>query len=225
MKILIFDSSTLISLALNGLFNEIQNLKKIFNGKFIITKEVYWEVVEKPISTKRFELEALEMKQLIDDKTLEFPDSLKINDKEITEKSKQIIEIANNSLIGKQGAVHLIDLGEASALALSSILNEKSIKNLVAIDERTTRMLCEKPKNMIDLLEKKLHTKLKINYENLKKIPEADIIRSSELVYIAWKKGIIKLTGPFVLDALLWAVKLKGCSISEDEIREIKRMK
>ena len=39
-KIIIFDASTLITLAMNGMFEEIKGLKKIFKGNFIITKEV-----------------------------------------------------------------------------------------------------------------------------------------------------------------------------------------
>ena len=37
--------------------------------------------------------------------------------------------------------------------------------------------------------------------------------------------GIIITDGKKVLDALLWAVKFKGCSISGDEINEIVRIK
>ena len=39
-KVLIFDSGSLISLSINGLLEELKKLKKIFNGEFIITKEV-----------------------------------------------------------------------------------------------------------------------------------------------------------------------------------------
>ena len=51
------------------------------------------------------------------------------------------------------------------------------------------------------------------------------VIRSTELIYVAYKKGLVKLKGKLVLDALLWALKFKGCSISGDEIREIKKIK
>ena len=65
MKAIIFDASTLISFAMNGLLREIVGLKKIFKGKFIITKEVKSEVIDRPIKIKRFELEALKIQQLI----------------------------------------------------------------------------------------------------------------------------------------------------------------
>ena len=46
-KIIIFDASTLITLVMNGLTEELRSLKKIFNGKFIITNEVKYEIVDK----------------------------------------------------------------------------------------------------------------------------------------------------------------------------------
>ena len=45
-------------------------------------------------------------------------------------------------------------------------------------------------------------------------------------MYVAWKKGLIEIAdGNKVLDALLWALKFKGCAISGDEINEIKAIK
>jgi hypothetical protein len=45
-------------------------------------------------------------------------------------------------------------------------------------------------------------------------------------MYVAWKKGIIPLKdGITVLDALLFALKFKGCAISGDEIKEIKKIR
>jgi len=40
---------------------------------------------------------------------------------------------------------------------------------------------------------------------------------------MAYKKQLIRLKDPQALDALLWAMKFKGCSISGREIDEIKR--
>jgi len=76
MKAIIFDASTLISFAMNGLFPELKELKKVFNGHFIIPKEVRHEVIDKPIKIKRFALEALRVKQLLADKVLEMPSAL-----------------------------------------------------------------------------------------------------------------------------------------------------
>lgn len=224
MKALIFDASTLISFVMNGLFPELRELKKIFNGKFLITKEVKREIIDKPITIKRFELEALKLKQLLDDGVLEMVSSLNIREDIISKKTKEFLETANNMFIGNGRPIRMIDLGEASCLALSRILDEKKIEHVVAIDERTTRMLVEKPENLERLLNKKLHTQVVLKKENFKLFKGFKIIRSAELVYVIYKKKLAKLKDGQVLDAMLWAVKFKGCSISGDEIREIKRI-
>lgn len=223
-EIIIFDASTLITLAMNGMFEEIRGLKKIFNGKFIITKEVKKEIIDKPITINRFKLEALKLKQLLDEKTLEMPLVLGISDEEISKKTMEILDMANNTFQGNNKNIHLIDLGESSCLALSKILNKKAIKNVIAMDERTTRMLGENPESLKKFLQKKLHTRINLKKENLEFFREFKVIRSSELVYIAYKKGLIKLKNGFVLDALLYAVKFKGCAISDEEIRQIKKL-
>ena len=39
-----------------------------------------------------------------------------------------------------------------------------------------------------------------------------------------FKKGIVKIKDPKTLEALLYAVKFKGCSITDEEIKEIKKL-
>ncbi|MBI2057173.1 hypothetical protein HYT91_02880 [Candidatus Pacearchaeota archaeon] len=217
-KALIFDSSSLISLSLNGLLEELKKLKKIFNGEFIITKE------DDPIKIKMYELEALKIQNLIDEGCLNMPEKLKIQDKEITTLMFKSMNIANTMFIGNGNEIQLIQQGEASCLALSKLLNERKIKNVLVIDERTTRMLVEKPENLKELLEKKLRTKIKLRESDFKSFAGFKIIRSAELMYLAYKKNLIKLKGKEVLDALLYALKFKGCAISFDEIEEIKNI-
>src|SRR6056297_3253896 len=156
-KVLIFDASSLISIAMNGLLHELKELKKIFPGKFIIPKEVKQEAIEKP---------------------------LKINDEEISKETTNMLNIANSTFLknGKK-EIHLIDLGETACLVLSRILTNKKIPNLLVIDERTTRMLSEKPQNLKKLLQKKLHVRVDIKKENLKQFKGFKIVRSCELIY------------------------------------------
>ena len=103
------------------------------------------------------------------------------------------------------------------------ILTERNIKNVLVIDERTTRVLCEKPENLKKLLQNKLHTGIKINKENLKQFRGFKVVRSAELIYIAYKKDLIKIKDKKILDALLYSLKYKGCAISTSEIEKIKR--
>jgi len=224
MKVIIFDASTLITLAMNGMFQVIRDLKKSFDGKFIIPREVYGEIVGKPIKNKRFELEALRMKGLVDEGILEFPSALGVKDADVSEKVEELLDLANSTFVGKGKNIHIIDLGEAAVVVLSRILDEKKIQNVAAIDERTTRVMCEKPNNLIKLLKRKLHMEITSHKDNYKKFGSCKIIRSTELIYVAYKKGFIKIKDPRTLDALLWAMRFKGCSISNEEIKEIKKL-
>ena len=225
MKAIIFDSSTLINFAINGLLQEFRELKKLFDGKFLVTKEIAEEIIDKPMKIKRFELEALKINELLTDKILEMPSSLKIDDSKISRMTAEIMNLTNNIFSAQGNAMHIIDIGEASCLALSRLLNEKGIKNVVSVDERTMRLLCEKPENLFNIFQKKLHTEIKFKKENLKSFQNFKFIRSAELIFIAYKKGIVKLRNhDNVLDALLYAMKLNGCSISDDEISEMKRL-
>jgi len=223
MKALIFDSSTLITLAMNGLLDILAEVKKKFSGKFIITESVKYETISHPMQIKRFELEALRINELLLNNVLEMPSSLGIKDNEIEEETKKILNTANTAFYSDRSNIHLIEEGEASCIALSKILSKKGIENIVAVDERTTRMLYEKPLNLHKLLGKKLHRRISINKDNLSFFSDVTFIRSSEIVYVAYKKGFIKLRNS-ALDALLYATKFKGNSISQEEIEEIKRI-
>lgn len=223
-KAIIFDSGALISFSMNGITNLIRELKKIFKGKFLVTAEIKNEIVDKPMKIKRFELEALKLKALLDEGVLEMPSSLGIKDSEITRKANEFVKIANSTFSGRGKNVRILDMGECSCLALSKILNEKKIKNVLAIDERTTRMIVEKPENLKTILEKKMSTRITAKAENFKFFKEFKVIRSAELVYVAYKKQVIKLKSGPVLDALLYAVKFKGAAISGDEIEQIKKL-
>lgn len=224
MKAIIFDASSLISFAINGLFEEVKGLKSVFDGKFIITEEVKKEAIDSPLKVRRFQLEALKIKQLLDEKVFEMPESLGIKSSEISRRTQEILDLSNSSFIGNGKAIHLIDLGEASCLAASEIADRKGIKNVVSIDERTTRMLIEKPENLKQLLEKRIHVDIKIEYEKLKTLKDFRIIRSTELAYIAYKKKIVKIKGENVLGAMLYGLKINGASITEEEINEMRRM-
>ena len=224
MKALIFDSGALISLTMAGLIPELEGLKKSFSGKFVITRQVKKELVDKPMTIKRFELEAIKIQHLIDGGILELPEAFGIGDSEIQEEMNFFLDLANNTFTTQKGPVKLIHFGESSCLALSKILSKKGVENIIAVDERTTRLLAEKPENLRKLMEKKLHMPISVKKENYKFFENFKIIRSTELIYVAYKKGIVRFKKGDVLDALLYALKFNGAAISGDEIREIKRI-
>lgn len=224
MKSIIFDSSALISLSMNGLTHVLNDLKPHFEGKFLITEEVKYEVIDKPIQIKRFELEAVRIQQLLDENILETPASLGVDNKKVREETEKLKNLANSTFLSRNREIKLIDSGESSCLALSKLLDLKKIPNLVAVDERTLRMLGEDPDDLKKLMESRLHSKLNTRKENYKEFQNFKFIRSSELIYIAYKKGLIRIKKGPVLDALLYALKFKGCAISGEEIEEIKKL-
>lgn len=223
-KAIIFDSSTLINFTINGLLDEFRDLKKMFGGRFLITNEIKEEIINKPLSIKRYKLEALKIKQLLDEKIIETPYELGIDAKAISKMTENIIHTANNTFFSHENPIQIVHLGEASCIALSAILNEQKIENVVAADERTIRMLGEKPENLADLLQKKLHTGIKDNKDNFKFFKGFKFIRSTELIYVAYKKGLVTIGNHDALDALLYALKFNGCSISDEEISEIEKL-
>lgn len=223
-KALVFDSGTLISFTMNGITDILERLRGIFNGKFLITEDVRREVVDNPMKIKRFELEALKIKALIDSKVIEMPSSLGISDKEVAQKTSKTLEIANSMYSGNGRDIRVIDYGEASCLALSKILSERGIDSTIAVDERTTRMLGERPGNLDRLLERRLHVKITLKKADYGFFKGFKFIRSAELVFVAYKKGLAGLKNGNVLDALLYGVKTKGCAISDEEISEMKKM-
>ncbi len=226
MKVLIFDSGALITLSMNGLLEMLIDLKKVFGGKFLITRDVKYEIVDRPIGVYRFELEALRVQHLIDTGVLELPSALKVSDESIKKKTKDLMNMANHCVQFDGRWVQIVSDAEISCLALSDELTKQGIENMIAIDERTTRVLVEKPDNLKEMMSEKMHHQVQFVQDHLEEtFSNFRIIRSSELVYVAYKKGIIDLRGgKKVLEALLYATKYKGSAISYEEIEAIKKL-
>ena len=66
MRVLILDSGPLINLSMNGLLYILEGLKAHFQGKIIITRQVKYETIDRPLNVPRFELGALRIKNLLD---------------------------------------------------------------------------------------------------------------------------------------------------------------
>ncbi len=224
MKVLILDAGPLINLSMNGLLYLFEELKKTFDGKFIITEEVKYEVVDRPIGIEKFELGALRVQDLIDKKVIELPYSLGIDRSILERRTKEIMNKANCVVQVKGRCINIVSNAEMSCLALSAELTKKGIENIIGIDERTTRILAENPQNLESLMSEKLHQMVRISPEAVKEFSEFRFIRSSEIVYVAYKKGLIKLKGNKVLEALLYATKFHGSAISFEEINQLKKL-
>jgi len=111
-------------------------------------------------------------------------------------------------------------------MALGRILEKKKIDFAICVDERNTRMLIEKPEAMRELFERKMQTTVKLEKNNFDVFKGFKIIRSTELMFVAWKKGLVKTkANGKLLDAILYGLKFKGCSITDGEIEEMKKLK
>lgn len=220
MKALFFDTSSLITLALSGLLYILEPLKEHFQGEFYITDDVKREIIDRPIQERRFMLEAMFFKKLLDNGLF----SIYHKDNSISRETEKILKIANTTFTSEGDFIRLLHGGEASCLALHNLITAD--KKAIVVDERTTRMLCEAPENLRKLLESKLHKPIKARVENYNSFKEFKILRSCELALVAYNQGIISLPAKKqeIIEALMYATKFKGCAISSREIEAAKKI-
>ncbi len=223
MKYLIFDAGPLIALTMNGLLDVVERMKENFNGEFILTPAVKYEVIDRPIKIKKYKLEAIKVQHLLKTGILKMSTEI-IDDNTLKKESAKILKIANGVLRhhGNGEKITIIQEGEADCLAFDNLVEGQS---MIVVDERTTRYLIENPRKIEEIIERKLHTDLDFNNEVIKDIKPHKVMRSAEFLYIAYKKsltGIEKTKDN--LDALLYAVKFKGTAVSKKEIEEIKNI-
>src|SRR3989338_2719386 len=128
-KTLFFDAGPVISLVMSRLAWLLPELKKLYGGKFYITPAVYKELVERPLSVKRFEFEALQVQKFIRDGTLQLYPSIPV------EKVKGLIALANSSFSIRGKAVEIIQSGE-----MESVTCARELGAAVVMDERTLRL-------------------------------------------------------------------------------------
>lgn len=219
MKYLVFDTSSIITLAMNGLLETLRDLKISFQGDFVIPKGVENELVKVPMKSRKYKLEAMMILKLINDGELII---------EYVENTSKVLEIANSIFTVKGRNLHIVDAGEIEALMLALNLKAEAF----VVDERTMRLLIEAPYELRGIFEKKLHTQVHVNKNKLdefsRMFKKIKVIRSSELILIAYEKGLLKYYLPEfkkkeIVDGLLWGLRLRGCAISSEEIFELER--
>ena len=226
MKSLIFDAGPVISLATNNLLWILEPLKKKFNGKFYITEAVKHELVDRPLETKKFKFEAIQVEKLVENDVLEIVDN-----EFIKEKTPQLLGTANQIFKAYDYYMRIVHFAEMSVIAAAVNINSEAI----VIDEKTTRFLIENPRMIAEILKRTLHTPISINENNLNEFKNnaknIKAIRSIELVTVAYEHGVldnyitkIPDARKNLLEGVLWGVKLNGCAVSRDEIDQIVRL-
>jgi len=232
MTSIVFDASTIISLAMTNTLWILRPLKKKLKGEMYLPEEVKKEVIDRPLHSPRFKLEALQVLSLIADGTF------KIYKKEKTSaKEEYLSALVDNMFFARGRYLKVAHAGEIGMIAVAIITNSEA----VAIDERTTRLLIENPTQLERILESKLHTDVKVNRQNMdfwkREVSGLRVVRSAELGVIAFEEGILEqymdpavqklIDLPLkrsVLEGFLWATKLSGCAITSNEIRSVLRI-
>lgn len=223
MKIIIFDTGPIISLAMNNLLWLLKPLKERFQGEFYITEGVKKECVDRPLTSKKFRFEAIQVLKLIEDGILKVYDNEKVKTDAL-----YFMERANTLFRVHENPVRIIQFAEMEVVTAGRLLDADA----VVIDEFITRSLLDNPSTVGERLKKRLHLEVEEDREAIKKfrqdVSDIKIIRSFELVTVAYELGLFKdyyLKMPnakkTLLEGLLWGVKLNGCSVSEQEIEQV----
>ncbi len=226
MRSLIFDAGPIISLATNNLLWILEPLRKEFKGNFYVTESVKRELVDRPMDTKKFKFEAIQVEKLIEQGILNVIDNTFIK-----EQSVKLLNTSNEIFEAYSNYIKIVHHAEMSVIAAAISLDADAI----VIDEKTTRFLIESPKTIADILKSSLHSAIHINENNLKEFKNMasniKIMRSIELVTIAYERGfldgyITKIPNARrnLLEGVLWGVKLNGCAVSKGEIEQIIRL-
>jgi hypothetical protein len=226
MRSIVFDTGPIISLTTNNLLWLLEPLKKKYKGHFHITPDVRRELIDRPLQTKKFKFEALQVMTYINDGVLEI-----VENDDIEQKTNTLLNLANNIFKAFGKYMQIIHRAEMSAVASSLHYHGQA----VVVDERTTRVIIENPKKLVNILRHTLHTNIEINQPNLKEFTKLTrglrMIRSAELVTVAYEMGLLNkflanIPNPkkTLLESVLWGVKLQGCAISKKEVEQLIRM-
>lgn len=217
MSALIFDAGPIITLSLNSLLWVLPELKRIYGGDFLIPAAVRKELVDRPLKTHKYKLEALQVIDLIRDGTLTVAHE--------STGTPQLLSEINAIYRGHRHAINVVHEGEVDAIALCL---EKKADGIV-IDERNTRYLLETPNRLKRRLEKKLHTRIDVDKRKLTalqtRLSGIHVMRTIELLVVAFEHGLLDRyladipdARSVLLEGLLWGAKLNGCATNEKEI-------
>ncbi|MFA4855543.1 MAG: hypothetical protein WC634_03085 [archaeon] len=214
MKI-VFDASTLISVSQTCLVKILAGLKRKMNADFIVPESVFLEAVQRPIEIRRFELNAIRIKKVIEENGFRV---LPAGDQSLVD---EIEAIANSCFLAQGRPIRLLQRGEIEALAIA----KETGADALAIDERTTRMLIENAEQLREIMQER--RKIRIGIDTGKQRAFAAmfsglaIVRSVELIALADEYGLLEdelPKGKQSLEAALFAAKYSGCAVSSREI-------
>ncbi len=212
------DSGVLISLTAGCLDNILYFLSERHDVRFVVPPSVEYETVTRPLynGLRKHLFSAIRIKDAIADGIIEVVDA------KVEDEGRRIMNAANNMFYVKGRAIRLIQFGESEMLALARALD---VDNII-VDERTTRMLIEAPFKLKEHMEREFQVNVMVNKNSFRelssRISQLNVLRSSELVVLAYENGYFKSFANLqreALEAALYKMKYSGCSISFDEIK------
>jgi predicted nucleic acid-binding protein len=221
IKSIVCDSSALISLADTCNVDAFKFLTA--NGlNFVITPVVREEIVNRPLTIKKYAFSASRLQKSITEGSLKLVESLTLH-----EQTKRILEIANNLVYIGNKPIELIQDGEAECLAIFASASAKAL----LVDEKTTRMLIENPSRLVDNLQSEYRDKPRLDEAKLAQFAALThgiiCMRSSELLAIAFEKGFFdeyKDRKQEAFKAAIYSLREAGCGLTANEIAEYEGM-
>ncbi len=219
-KDLVCDTSSFISLTSSCLLEIIYFLTEKCKVRFIIPPGVEDEAILYPMSKgiKKYLFSAIRIKDAINDGVI-----IRTEEERTVLEAELIMKLANNLFYMRGKPITLIQRGESEMLALAL---ELDVKNIL-VDERTTRLLIEAPFKLKDHMEEEFGVNVMVNRHNMeelsKRIGNMSVIRSSELVILAYEYGFFdkyQNMEKTALEAALYRIKFSGCSIGFGEIEQ-----
>ncbi|NTV24310.1 MAG: hypothetical protein HGA85_08150 [Nanoarchaeota archaeon] len=226
MRSIVFDSGPLISFATNNMLWLLPLMKERFQGEFIIPPAVKQEIVDRPLGSKKFKYEALQILAMLEQGIIK-----QTFNEDIKRRSERLLLMSNELFRAQDNFIRICHPAEMEALATAIEIGADTI----VIDEFITKTLIERPEAVRERMEKKLHLgvtgdDLKVR-EFLKEVSMVKPIRSVDIAVVAYELGLYSKLKPAgadadrtLLEAILWGLKLNGCSITENEIGEILRL-
>jgi len=223
MNGVVCDSSALISLSDTCNIECLYFLQHNSSASFLIPPSVHREIITAPLHIPRFEFSAVRLKKVLDDGVF-----TEVTSPQIEQKTREIMDAANNCIQVDGKSLSLLHDGEAQCLAVYEVAGASAL----AIDEKTTRLLIEDPQKLLRALKEEYAGKLVVNEPALQRFADKTkgirIIRSAEIVAAAAEKGFFKQYRGLenqAFHAALQALRRAGCSMTENELKEYAQFK
>ena len=176
------------------------------------------EIISNPMHVRKYVFSAVRLRKVLNDGVLRV-----VSSPSLISDSRKILDEANSLFSSGNKPLQILQEGEAQCLALFS---SAKIAGLL-VDEKTTRLLVEKPEKLREAMHSEYRQGVGMNETALaglrKRFANIAVIRSTELLAVAAKNGFFenyKTDENNAFHASLFALRSAGCSISTSELDE-----